>query len=230
MLQAGEWTWVMTMKTVRVLWLMNHATLRRFEVGQLRALGITEIYCPKSFPYDEGNLSASVDDALDASLSIARDELEILNRQNWYESPSEDAWRVANRCFDIAITGFFPRQIASCATHFEGSLVMRAFGLARGHSYTQILGNELGPFFLEKLQRMGDRFWFGAGYEHLKDEEGDFLRKRNCFLPVGLEGEPTPELWRGTDKRVFFVCPRIETSPYFKRIYQAFKIDFAGFD
>jgi glycosyltransferase involved in cell wall biosynthesis len=56
------------------------------------------------------------------------------------------------------------------------------------------------------------------------------LRKRNCFLPVGLEGESTAELWLGNDRRVFFVCPRIETSPYFKRIYQNFKRDFAGID
>src|SRR5437660_1178947 len=179
MLQAGERARAMTKNTVRVLWLMNHLTLRRFEVGQLRRLGITEIFCPKSFPYDEGNLSATVDESLDASLSIPRDELQILNRQNWYESPSEDAWRVANRYFDIAITGFFPKQIAACAMHFDGSLVMRAFGLAKGHSYTQILGVELGPFFLDKLRRLGDRFWFGAGYENLKDEEGDLLRKRN---------------------------------------------------
>jgi glycosyltransferase involved in cell wall biosynthesis len=220
----------MMKRPVRVLWLMNHTTLRRFEVGQLRALGISEIYCPKSFPYDEGNLSATVDASLDASLSIPENDLQILNGEDWYESPSAEAWRIANRHFDIAITGFFPRQIESCAMHFEGALVMRAFGLARGHSYTRILSAELGPMFLGKLRELGDRFWFGAGYEHLSEMEGDLLRRRNCFLPVGLDGDSTRKEWLGNDKRVFFVCPRIETSPYFKQIYQHFRRDFAGFD
>lgn len=213
---------------VRILWLLNHTTLRRFELAQLRALGITEVYGPKRFPYDEGNLSASVDEALDATLSIPAEELRILNEQNWYETPSAQAWAIANRYFSIAVIGFFPRQIEACVRHFHGSIVLRVFGLAKGYSYTQILGDELGPAFIDKLRRLGNRFWFGAGYEHLKEEEDGLLKKRDCFLPVGLDGEVKPDSWRGTDKRVFFVCPRIETSPYFKSIYHSFKSDFAG--
>lgn len=213
---------------VRVLWLLNHTTLRRFEVAQLRALGITEIYNPKRFPYDEGNLSASIDESLDATLTIPPEDLRLLNEQNWYETPSAQAWEVANRHFRIAVIGFFPRQIEACVKHFKGSIVLRVFGLAKGYSYTHILGDELGPAFLNNLRRLGNRFWFGAGYEHLKDEEDGLLKRRDCFLPVGLDGEVNPESWRGTDKRILFVCPRIETSPYFKSIYQSFKNDFAG--
>jgi len=215
---------------VRILWLLNHTTLRRFEVAQLRALGITEVYCPKRFPYDEGNLSASVDESLDATLSIPAGDLQVLNAQNWYESPSPQAWAIANQHFRIAVVGFFPRQIEACVRHFKGSLVLRVFGLAKGYSYTRLLGEELGPAFIDKLRGMGKRFWFGAGYEHLKDAEEGFLRNRECFLPVGLEGEFVPEAWRGNDRRIFFVCPRIETSPYFKAIYQTFKKDFSGLD
>jgi len=72
----------------RVLWLLNHTTLRRFEIEQFRSMGIHEIYTPKSFPYDEGNLSASVDYSLDANLTVSQGELEILNQQDWYASPS----------------------------------------------------------------------------------------------------------------------------------------------
>ena len=215
---------------VRVLWLLNHTTLRRFEVAQLRALGITEVYCPKRFPYDEANLSASVDATLDATLTIPEQDLQVLNRQNWYESPSEEAWAIANRHFKIAIVGFFPRQIEACVRHFKGSMVLRVFGLSKGYSYTQLLGEELGPAFIDKLRAMGSRFWFGAGYAHLKEAEDGFLRKRECFLPVGLDGDIAPDNWRGTDKRIFFVCPRIGTSPYFKAIYQSFRKDFSGLD
>jgi len=220
----------MTKKVHRVLWLLNHTTLRKFEVEQFKLIGINEFFCPKSFPYDEGNLSASVDASLDSTLSIPLDELSILNQQNWYDSPSDDAWRIANQYFDIAIIGFFPQQIAATAKNFDGAIVLRVFGLAKGFSYTQILMDELGPYFIEKLSRLGERFWFGAGYEHLKDEEDGLLKQRNCFLPVGLKGEPEPSLWSGADKRIFFVCPGIETSPYSKSIYEKFTKDFSSFD
>ncbi|HEX7636376.1 MAG TPA: hypothetical protein VF427_14010 [Noviherbaspirillum sp.] len=220
----------MSGRPVRVLWLLNHTTLRRFEVGQLRALGITEIFSPKRFPYDEGNLSASVDETLDASLTIPVEELQILNREDWYAHPSRQAWDIANQYFDIAMIGFFPEQIASCVRHFRGSVILRVFGLAKGHSYTKILADALGPAFFDKLRNMGNRFWFGAGYAHLIDEEGDVFRRRNCFLPVGLEGELKTQAWRGSDKRIFFVCPRIGTSPYFNAIYRAFTNHFSGLD
>src|SRR5678815_5844854 len=102
----------MSDQPIRVLWLLNHATLRRFEVGQLRALGISEIYCPKRFPYDEANFSASVDYSLDASLSIPESDLRILNVQDWYTGASEEAWRIANRYFQIAISACFPELLA----------------------------------------------------------------------------------------------------------------------
>jgi len=219
----------MTKKTVRVLWLLNHSTLRRFEIKQFNSLGITEFYCPKSFSYDEANLSASVDFSLDSTLSIPQEELAILNQQNWYESPSDEAWRIANEYFVIAIIGFFPRQIVASVKNFHGAIVLRVFGLAKGHSYTKILGDELGATFIEKLRGLGERFWFGAGYEHLKHEESLLFKKRDCFLPVGLEGKFEPEEWSGSDKRIFFVCPRIQTSPYFKNIYKSFVQDFSGF-
>ncbi|MES2536071.1 MAG: glycosyltransferase [Pseudomonadota bacterium] len=218
----------MMKKNVRVLWLLNHTTLRRFEVRQLRALGINEIFCPKNFPYDEGNLSASVDETLDQTLTLPAADLQVLNRQNWYDTPGEDAWRIANQYFDVAIIGFFPKQIESCVRHFEGAIVMRVFGLAKGHSYTGILGDELGAAYIEKLRRLEARFWFGAGYEHLKNEEGALFRKRDCFLPVGLEGDVDPDAWHGGDRRIFFVCPRIETSPYYQAIYRTFKQTFSG--
>lgn len=218
----------MSEKPLRILWLLNHTTLRRFELEQFGALGITEIFCPKRFPYDEGNLSASVDASLDAGLSIPASDLAVLNRQDWYGSPDGEAWRLANRHFAVAVIGFFPQQIASCARNFLGAIVLRVFGLAKGHSYSRILADELGAAFMEKIGGLGGRFWFAAGYAHLQDEEGELFQKRNCHLPVGLAGKYEPQAWTGGDKRIFFVCPRIETSPYFNAIYRAFVEDFAG--
>lgn len=216
-------------KPIRILWLLNHTTLRKFEVKQFKSIGINEIFLPKTFPYDEGNLSASIDFSLDVNLTIPKNELDILNQQNWYENPSENAWDIVNKYFDAIYIGFFPNQIKSVIRYFHGAIVLRVFGLAKGYTYTQLLFEELGPVWFSKLTALGDRFWFGVAYEHLADIEGDFLRARTCYLPVGLETNWHESIWTGENKKVFFVCPRIGTSPYFKSIYDGFKKNFGNF-
>lgn len=213
--------------TLRVLWLLNHTTLRKFEVDQLKALGINEIFMPKSFPYDEGNLSANIDCSFDAGLTIPKSALDILNAQDWYSNPSEEAWRIANLYFDVAIIGFFPLQINSAVRHFNGAIILRVFGLSKGYSYSQLLYEEAGEALVRNIKSIGSRFWFGAGYEHLKDSEQNFLSSRDCFLPIGLKGDATPELWEGGLRKILFVCPRIGSSPYFETIYKDFVRDFS---
>ncbi|MGR2709433.1 glycosytransferase [Pseudomonas sp. IB20] len=218
------------MKTLRVLWLLNHTTLRTFEVDQLNALGVNEIFMPKRFPYDEGNLSADVDFSFDAGLTIPASQLEVLNAQDWYVNPSEEAWRIANLYFDIAVIGFFAAQITSAVRHFGGAIVLRVFGVSKGYSYSQLLYEEAGEALVRNIKAIGSRFWLGAGYEHLKDVEQHFLASRNCFLPVGLKGEATPEHWEGQLSKVMFVCPRIGSSPYFENIYKNFIDDFSDIE
>lgn len=220
----------LTGKMPRVMWLLNHTTLRKFEIEQFKKIGITEVFTPKSFPYDEGNLSASIDHTTDNSLTIPADDLAVLNAQDWYGEPSQAAWDIANRHFQIVVAGFFPRQITSVARCFKGSVVLRVFGLASGYSYTKLITEIMGPHALERLRALGDRFWFGASYEHLAEIEGPFLKSRLCFLPLGLSGMNLVDNWTGQNKKILFVCPRIGTSPYFKAIYDKFRKDFAGLD
>ncbi|AMB87544.1 glycosytransferase [Pseudomonas agarici] len=218
------------MKTLRVLWLLNHTTLRKFEIEQLRACGVSEIFLPKSFAYDEGNLSASIDFSQDATLSLSAESLAVLNAQDWYSSPSDEAWDIVNRHFDIAIIGFFPKQIESTVYRFHGSVILRVFGLSAGYSYSQLLYEEVGEAVVRKIKSMGARFWFGVGYEHLSDNECHFLADRTCFLPMGLKDIDRVGGWQGMLNKILFVCPRIGSSPYFENIYRTFVRDFAGFD
>lgn len=210
----------------RVLWLLNHTTLRRFELAQFRALGIEEVYTPKRFPYDEGNLSANVDFSLDANLSIPKVELDVLNAQDWYGSPSAEAWEIANRYFDVAVVGFFPEQLKSAVRNFKGSVVLRVFGLSTGYSYSQLIYQFAGERLVREIKALGRRFWFGAGYEHLHQIESHFLASRNCFLPVGLATNDTSAEWTGNRARILFVCPRIGSSPYFEKVYKEFLCHF----
>lgn len=218
------------MKTIRVLWLLNHTTLRKFEIDQLHSSGVAEIFLPKSFPFDEGNLSASVVFTEDESLTIPRQDLEVLNAQDWYSNPSDEAWAIANRYFDVAVIGFFPLQIDAAVRHFQGAVVLRVFGLSKGYSYSRLMYEECGEKTVRNIKKMGSRFWFGVDYEHLKDEEEHFLASRDCYLPVGLKGEAAIEEWQGQVKKILFVCPRIGTSPYFEQIYKDFTKAFSGFD
>lgn len=209
-----------------MLWLLNHSTLRKFELGQLRQLGITEVYTPKRFPFDEANLSADVDYSLDATLSLTADELRLLNAQDWYGKVDSAAWELANRAFDVAIIAAFATQIDNVSRNFSGTIVLRAFGLENGSTYTKRLYRTLGPSGMRRLEALGQRFWFGAGYGHLAEVEGGLLRRRNNHLPVGLAGKADMSSWTGERRRILFVCPRIAVQPYYDAIYRDFVTTF----
>lgn len=210
---------------MRALWLMNHTTLRNFEVPLLRKYGF-EIYLPKSFPYDEGNLSASITYEYDHDLTIPPSALEVLNAHDFYSGISSQVKDIINEYFDIAIFGFFPDQLAGLVRNFTGTLVMRPFGLANGVKYEAVISATLGPYFLWEIERIGERFWFGQAYSSIADEEQGVLKRRAIHLPLGLANAIRSKTWTGGDAKVLFVCPRIQTSPYFNNIYRDFKSNF----
>lgn len=212
----------------RVLWLMNHNTLRAFEVPMLLDMGY-EVYCPKIFPYDEGNLSASIDFQYDNSLTIPRSVLEKLNTINFYQSISQDIIELINQYFDIAFFGFFPEQLKMLVEGFSGILVMQPFGLSNGVTYTRVIEDSLGIGFLDKLEKLGEQFFFAQSYENIAEIEYRFFRNRSIYLPLGLKDAYVKDEWIGGDNKILFVCPRINTSPYFNNIYRTFKKDFQGF-
>lgn len=213
----------------RVMWLLNHTTLRKFEVDQLKRLGVSSVFTPKSFPYDEGNLSASVTYEFDHSLGINPSELAVLNSQNWYGEPSSEAWEIANREFDIVFIGFFLKQIESACNNFRGAIVMRAFGLGGTVTYSKTIGRSGENSLYSAIQKAGVRFWFGMGYEHLSLIEDRFLADRAIHLPVGLKAGLHSDSWVGGEKSVLFVCPRIGSSPYYASIYRRVKEEFCGY-
>lgn len=215
-------------KRERCLWLMNHKTLRAFEVPMLINMGF-EVFCPKMFPYDEGNLSADVTYEYDVTLSIPEDVLERMNQENFYGSVSSQTMELLNQYFDIVFTGFFPEQLKMVVEGFKGVIVMQPFGLSNGLTYTQIISDTLGYNFLNKIEELGERFIFGQAYENIAGIECRILKNRAMYLPLGLKNAYVKDEWEGGDKRILFVCPRINTSPYFKNIYLNFKKDFAGF-
>ena len=213
----------------RALWLMNHTTLRRFEVPMLIEMGF-EVYCPNMFPYDEGNMSASVTREFDSTLTISCEQLDILNKVDFYRELPREIVELINREFDIVFIGFFPEQFRSVVSHFKGIIVFQAFGLAAGSTYTRILEQYVGYSIFESIKKAGKRFVFGQAYENLAEIECELLQKNAVYLPLGLKNAYVNNKWKGTDKRILFVCPRIQSTTYFGNIYKKFKKDFEGFE
>lgn len=209
----------------RALWLLNHTTLRHFEVPLLEKLGY-EVYLPKMFPYDEGNMSASVDWSYDSKLSIPKEALDILNKTDFYAALPDEVTRIMNQYFDIAIFGFFPKQLSELIFSFQGNLILRPFGLSNGINYTSLTIENCGVHIIQRLEKIRDRFWFGQAYENLSEIEQGVYKHKAVTLPIGLKNAYVSDSWIGNDSRVLFICPRINTSPYFNQIYKNFKKNF----
>lgn len=218
----------MSGKPFRVMWLLNHGSARKFELPMLKAVGVTEIFLPKSFPQEIGFRSASVDFSEDVNLTIPFEDLSILNAQNWYESPSREAWQIANKYFDVCFfichsLGF----LNEIARSFEGAAIWRAYGNVQNINYSDVVRSQL--YGTQSVKRLGRRLWFGIAYGHLADIEPLYLQKRQAFLPLGLSDCSVNDSWRGQNKVIFFVCPDIGFNSYYKSVYDDFKNSLSGF-
>lgn len=213
----------------RALWLMNHTTLREFEVPMLIDMGF-EVYCPNMFPYDEGNLSASIDRQYDSSLTVDPEIIDKLNQTNFYEELPRDTIELINKHFDIVFMGFFPEQFYTIVNYFRGVIIFQPFGLAANTTYTDVLYQTLGSKVFEALRKASGRFFFGQAYENLAEIECAFFKERAIYLPLGLKDCYPNHRWVGGDNRILFVCPRVYSSPYFNYIYHTFKKNFADYD
>ncbi len=212
---------------MRVMWLLNHSSARKFEVAMLKRIGIEEIFLPKIFPHDLSFRSASVDYSEDGNLSIPEDELAILNAQDWYGRPTKEAWSIANRYFSVIFFIFFkPEIFESIANNFTGSAIWRIYGRTKDLSYSEVLklyGNKDSKYHINTL---GRQFWFGEAYDHLRYVEDDFLQSRAVYLPLGLDKCDVSEKWTGGKNYILFVCPDIKVHSVYAQYYNDFKDNF----
>lgn len=210
--------------TFRVMWLLNHSSARAFEVKMLKRIGVEEIFTPKSYPTEISFRSASVSYEEDACLTIPANELAVLNAQDWYAQPSQAAWDIANRYFDVCFfTLYKPEAFSSLAARFHGAILLRAYGQVQGVShgaqieqFTHQLGHKI-------IQSLGRRLWFAQAYDHLYLNEPTALAKRKLDLPFGMLDTKLRDGWRGGDARIYFVCSDIAVNDYNKSVYLEFK-------
>lgn len=209
---------------LRVMWLLNHTSARKFEISMLKRIGVKQIFLPKSYPDDPRFRSASIDYSQDEFLDIPRDHLAILNGTDWYAGGDENAWRLANKYFDVVFIIFHSLDIfESVGRYFSGAVIWRVFGTQQPMTYDKIISHYGGE---RVLKRLGRRFYFGEAYSHLADQEPSRLRDRRCYLPLGMLDVSFEKLWIGGRKKILFVCPDIAFNEYYKDAYQSFCEDF----
>lgn len=214
-------------KSKRVLWLLNHSSLRNFEVPLLIELGY-EIFTPKSFPYTDVFMSGSVDYEYDKTLSIPLEALSILNSANFYGRLPQEVLDVMNRYFGTCISFFSIEQLREVIRGFHGIIILRAFG--NPISYTETILEISGLTLFHELTAISNRLYFGQGYPHLATREKGVLRERALDLPIGMDNAEIDDQWRGEKNRIFVVYPQLQTNDHYAQQYEEFKRNFSGFD
>ncbi|MCG9082781.1 hypothetical protein [Laribacter hongkongensis] len=211
--------------SLRVMWLLNHSSARKFEIQMLKRIGVSQIFLPKSYPQDPFFRSANVDFSEDQFLDIPESELKVLNSADWYRGASPDVWHIANKYFDVL---FFilhqPEVLLSAAKYFRGAILWRTYGLDKTMSYGKII--KYYNLF-RSVREIGSRFYFGEAYSHLADIEPQYLKDRRVYLPLGLGNSRLLNTWEGKERKIYFVCPDIGFNPYYAAIYNEFRSIFA---
>lgn len=213
----------MDRKHDRVAWLLNHCVLMPFEAPLLRSLGL-EVFTPGQVPRGPDAASCAVETGVPTTLP--EHVLARLNAHNFYEDPipgplAEDL----NEYFGTVFLAAYPFLVDEIIKCFKGNILIRVFGRESPRTYTELF-SQGDPTILEELEKVHNRFWMAAAYDTIAEVEDDLLRSRVIELPIGIPGSlwTVQDSWYGGDRRIFFVCPKINSSPsYYGKIYYEFK-------
>ncbi len=208
----------------RVAWLINHTTLRAFEVPLIRSLGL-EVLTSKQLPYAPDH-SASVDYSHDESLTVPSTVLDRLNQHNYYEEDLPyDVVDYLNAYFGTVICACFDKLVTQLVYKYGGRILVRVFGREKPRNYSEYFTEFGGEDLWDRIKQIRDRFWLAPAYDGIADIEKPLLRERSVTLPLGLPDSVVGDegTWVGTDRRILFVCPRIGDTPYYGKIYRHFK-------
>lgn len=216
-------------KSLRVMWLLNHTSARNFELKMLKSIGVKGVFTPKNYPQLPSFRSASVTYSEDQGLDIPGAELKILNDQDWYGAPTIEAWDIANKYFDVA---FFivnkPEIVRNISSNFKGAVLWRAYGQVQGLTHGDILNLTAPDDGAYKLKGLGERFWFAQAYQNHHAKEPQWMANRSLYLPLGMADSSIIDGWVGSDKKIFFICPDIETNSYYSGVFSEFEKNFKG--
>ena len=122
-------------RPTRVAWILNHTTLMEFEADLLQRFGC-EVFVPKVLPQGLDSRTAAVTREYDQSLSIPKEDLEILNAADLYSRPpTQQVKGLLNKHFDVLFVPYVFPGFYYLVRAFKGKIVIRAFGHCGEHNY-----------------------------------------------------------------------------------------------
>ncbi|CAM2939299.1 glycosyltransferase [Paenibacillus sediminis] len=225
------------MKAKRILWLLNHDTLSKFELPLIRDLGF-EIFTPKIALKEILQASGSITYDYDHTLTIPEEDLNTLNQYDFcslVDMPL-NIKKIINSYFATAITYTDTSFsiLRKLIHNFEGNIFFRAFGvgLSKFNNYTELIDYYFQRNDKYKLQQISDRFWFSQCYPNLAEVEEDIYKKNAIYMPLGLPLEfyDIENQWVGDMNKLLFFCSRIKYVAEAEKVYNEFKRDFRDFD
>ncbi len=217
---------VMRSREERVAWLINHTTLRDAELPIIRQFGL-EVYTSKALPAGNEYRTASVDFSEDEHSTLPNWVIDRLNQHNFYEDGvTPEIAELLNGYFGTVITASFFPPIRDLVRVFDGRILVRVFGREHPHNYSEYFTFMGEDDLWKKVWQIKDRFWFTPSYDSIAPIEEKLLQDRTVMLPLALPDRilRASNRWVGTDKRILFICPRIESVPnYYGMFYREFK-------
>lgn len=221
------------MKKRRLLWILNHDTLSRFELPLIEDLGF-EIFTPKIVPKNILERSGSITYKYDGSLTIPEQDLKLLNQYNFYENEQMPfiVKNIINTHFDIALIMFDFYALKNLIDNFEGQIFARAFGLFENLNYSKITRDFYGESYFYNFDKAKDKIWFSECYENISKNESGVFKEKAVYMPLGLPEEfySIENEWIGNVDEILFFCTRINYNKESKDIYKQFIKDFRDFD
>jgi hypothetical protein len=213
-----------------MLWIVNHKALITAELPLIRELGF-EVFVPKIIP-DQGPFrSGAVSWDYDATLTVPRSALDVLNSHDffhWQWSPT--IRQIVNAHFDVAVITFssFIRPLAEAVRHFRGLVAARTFGREHPSTYADLLDHCRMAGLLDEIAARGSSFVFAQAYPNLADVEPPALARRavTVNLPLPPATFDHAGTWRGTGGAAILLCPAITRAGYYRDIYEGIKRDF----
>lgn len=213
----------------RIFVLINHKTYIAAIAPMLIKFGY-EVYIPKIVSSSIPDLSSKVFFDYDNSLSLDKKVLKKLNSIDFYDSISLSDFNLLDQYFDVAILSIYKeKQFFDFLKFFHGITIYNAFGVQNLLTYTKIFSSNNKFCNLYELKKFINKFWFGYGYERIPEIECDLLKNNSIYLPVPFKDDENKNKWIGTERKLLFVAPKINSSVYYNRIYNEFIDNFGDF-
>jgi hypothetical protein len=214
----------------RLLWIVNHKALVTAELPLLHHLGF-EIFVPKIIPAPGPFRSGAVTWDYDATLTISRSALDVLNSHNFYSWQWPPTIRQITRThFDVAIVTFtsFATPLAEAVRHFSGLVVARIYGREHPRTYADVLEHCGLTALLDEIAARESNFVLAQAYPNLAEIEPPVLKRRASTINLALPPATFQyaDTWDGTAEASIMLCPQITRVGYYREIYESIKRDF----